>query len=186
MWSSERDVAEGCCSHRGSAVCVRGREGKGERERKRERERATAGNSPFCCLPTLKQWGRRVLWGCSVLTEMSSFVFSLQPSQLKRTPWFVLYISLLLLLFLDIGKAPISHCLLVFWKENFCGDVSKEPSRLWERENVLEIRLREEVLGSIELGVYFGFVLWRLMAEDRWMKLRGWAQKAQNSARLNH
>lgn len=32
---------------------------------------------------------------------------------------------------------------------------------------MLEIRLREEVLGSIELGVYFGFVLWRLMAEDR-------------------
>lgn len=32
---------------------------------------------------------------------------------------------------------------------------------------MLEIGLREEVLGSVELGVCFGFVLRSLMAEDR-------------------
>lgn len=51
----------------------------------------------------------------------------------------------------SIAKALITPCLLLIWRENSYGEESKEPSRQWEREHLLAVRLGEEVRAAVAL-----------------------------------
>lgn len=50
-----------------------------------------------------------------------------------------------------MAKALITPCLLLIWRENCYGEESKEPSRQRERENLLAVRLGEEVRAAVAL-----------------------------------
>lgn len=81
-----------------------------------------------------------------------------------------------------MAKALVTPCLLQIWREDY-GEESKEPSRPWERENLVVVRLGEEVRAAVALSFrvhrfrewWFGFLVWflledwgirRLMAEN--------------------
>lgn len=51
----------------------------------------------------------------------------------------------------SMAKALITPCLLLIWRENCYGEESKEPSRQRERENLLAVRLGEEVRAAVAL-----------------------------------
>lgn len=52
----------------------------------------------------------------------------------------------------SMAKAVITPFLLLIWSENNYGEESKEPSRQWGRENLLAVRLGEEVRAAVALS----------------------------------
>lgn len=51
----------------------------------------------------------------------------------------------------SMAKALVTPCLLQIWRENY-GEESKEPPRPWERENLVVVRLGEEVRAAVALS----------------------------------
>ena len=47
------------------------------------------------------------------------------------------------------AKTLSTPCFLLIWRENNYGEESKEPSRQWERENLLTVRLGEEIRAAV-------------------------------------
>lgn len=46
----------------------------------------------------------------------------------------------------SMAKALIAPYLQLIWWESNCGEENKEPSRQWERENQLAVRVGQELL----------------------------------------
>lgn len=82
----------------------------------------------------------------------------------------------------SMAKALITPCLPLIWRENNYGEESKEPSRQWERENLLAVRLGEEARAAVSLSfrahrfaewcvgffVWFGLVFLRRLVAENW------------------